>query len=51
MTEQEILKAAASLRGKRSWAARVKKAGGKRAAARKMKAIRASKPPAKLSTG
>jgi hypothetical protein len=51
MTEQQILKEAARLRGKRSWAARVKKAGGKRAAAKTMKAIRASKPPEKLSTG
>jgi len=51
MTEHEILKAAASIKGKRSWAARVKKAGGKRAAAKKMKALRASKSLSTLSTG
>jgi hypothetical protein len=40
MTEHELLKAAASLRGKRSWAARVKKWGGKKAASAKMKRVR-----------
>jgi len=51
MNEQELLKAAASLRGKRSWAARVKKAGGKKAAAKQMRAIRAAKRTMELSTG
>jgi len=41
MTEQDIMKAAASLRGKRSWAARLKKAGGKKAAAKQMRLLRA----------
>ena len=43
MTEQEIMKAAASLRGKRSWEARVKKAGGKKAAAKQMRLLRRRK--------
>lgn len=43
MTEQEILKAAAKLRGKKSWETRVKKWGGKKAAAAKMKRVRRGK--------
>jgi hypothetical protein len=41
MTEQEIMKKAASLRGKRSWASRVKKAGSEKAAKKQMRLLRA----------
>jgi len=43
MTKQEIMRAAASLRGRRGWAARLKKAGGKKAAARQMRLLRTGK--------
>lgn len=41
MTEHEIMKAAASIRGKKSWDAFVKKAGGINAAKKQMRALRA----------
>ncbi len=43
MNEFEILKAAASIRGKRSWRKKLKKLGGKRAASAHMKAVRSGK--------
>jgi hypothetical protein len=43
MTEQEILRAAASIKGKRSWKKKVKQLGGKKAAAEHMKSVRAGK--------
>jgi hypothetical protein len=41
MTEQEIIRAAASIRGKKRWTSFVKKAGGIKAAKKQMRALRA----------
>jgi len=43
MTEQELIKEAARIRGRRSWKARVKKWGGKKQAAAKMRLVRQGK--------